>query len=161
VASCALVSATKRRDTLLFDTARSRLPAGRGSRARRYFRVVTPGTPGGAPQALVATVSQLSGSALDPKITVYDQNGQLLTGNLTTYLLPTAADLPTFETDRTETPTPHNPMGVKGIGEGGTTGSTPAVANAVLDALRPLGIRHLDMPLTPFRIWEAIKKGGK
>jgi len=92
---------------------------------------------------------------------VYDQDGQLLTGNLTTYLLPTAADLPTFETDRTETPTPHNPMGVKGIGEGGTTGSTPAVANAVLDALRPLGIRQLDMPLTPLRIWEAITKGGK
>jgi aerobic carbon-monoxide dehydrogenase large subunit len=89
---------------------------------------------------------------------VYDQDGQLLTGNLTTYLLPTAADLPTFETDRTETPTPHNPMGVKGIGEGGTTGSTPAVANAVLDALRPLGIRQLDMPMTPFRIWEAIRQ---
>src|SRR5213082_756894 len=88
---------------------------------------------------------------------VYDQDGQLLTGNLTTYLLPTAADLPTFETDRTETPTPHNPMGVKGIGEGGTTGSTPAVANAVLDALRPLGIRQLDMPLTPFRIWGAVQ----
>src|SRR2546430_181013 len=89
---------------------------------------------------------------------VYDSDGQLLTGNLTTYLLPTAADLPTFETDRTETPTPHNPMGVKGIGEGGTTGSTPAVVNAVMDALRPLGIRQLDMPLTPFRIWEAIRK---
>ena len=92
---------------------------------------------------------------------VYDQEGQLLTGNLTTYLLPTAADLPTFETDRTETPTPHNPMGVKGIGEGGTTGSTPAVANAVLDALRPLGIRQLDMPLTPFRIWDAIRSSRR
>jgi len=89
---------------------------------------------------------------------VYDPDGQLLTGNLTTYLLPTAADLPMFETDRTETPTPHNPMGVKGIGEGGTTGSTPAVVNAVMDALRPLGIRELDMPLTPCRIWEAIRK---
>jgi aerobic carbon-monoxide dehydrogenase large subunit len=91
---------------------------------------------------------------------VYDQDGQLLTGNLTTYLLPTAADLPTFETDRTETPTPHNPMGVKGIGEGGTTGSTPAVANAVMDALRPLAIQNLDMPLTPWRIWHAIRKGS-
>ncbi len=88
---------------------------------------------------------------------VYDRDGQLLTGNLTTYLLPTAADLPEFETDRTETPTPHNPMGVKGIGEGGTTGSTPAVVNAVMDALRPLGIHQLDMPLTPFRIWGAIQ----
>jgi aerobic carbon-monoxide dehydrogenase large subunit len=88
---------------------------------------------------------------------VYDDDGQLLTGNLTTYLLPTAADLPMFETERTVTPSPHNPMGVKGIGEGGTIGSTPAVANAVMDALRPLGIHNLDMPLTPWRIWDAIR----
>ena len=92
---------------------------------------------------------------------VYDQDGQLLTGNLMTYLLPTAADLPNFETDRTETATPHNPMGVKGIGEGGTTGATPAVANAVMDALRPLGIHNLEMPLTPWRIWEAIRSSGQ
>src|SRR2546429_410592 len=92
---------------------------------------------------------------------VYDQDGQLLTGNLMTYLLPTAADLPSFETDRTETATPHNPMGVKGIGEGGTTGATPAVANAVMDALRPLGIHNLEMPLTPWRIWEAIRSSGQ
>lgn len=89
---------------------------------------------------------------------VYDDDGQLLTGNLTTYLLPTAADLPMFQTERTVTPTPHNPMGVKGVGEGGTIGSTPAVANAVMDALRPLGIHQLDMPLTPWRIWEAIRE---
>ena len=89
---------------------------------------------------------------------VYDEEGQLLTGNLTTYLLPTAADLPMFETERTVTPSPHNPMGVKGVGEGGTIGSTPAVANAVMDALRPLGIHQLDMPLTPWRIWEEIRK---
>jgi aerobic carbon-monoxide dehydrogenase large subunit len=91
---------------------------------------------------------------------VYDDEGQLLTGNLTTYLLPTAADLPMFETERTVTPSPHNPMGVKGVGEGGTIGSTPAVANAVMDALRPLGIHNLDMPLTPWRIWEAIAKAS-
>jgi len=89
---------------------------------------------------------------------IYDEEGQLLTGNLTTYLLPTAADLPMFETERTVTPSPNNPMGVKGIGEGGTTGSTPAVANAVMDALRPLGIHQLEMPLTPYRIWSAIKE---
>jgi carbon-monoxide dehydrogenase large subunit len=88
---------------------------------------------------------------------VYDEDGQLLTGNLTTYLLPTAADLPMFEIERTVTPSPNNPMGVKGIGEGGTTGSTPAVTNAVMDALRPLGINQLEMPLTPYRIWSAIK----
>jgi len=88
---------------------------------------------------------------------IYDEEGQLLTGNLTTYLLPTASDLPRFETERTVTPSPNNPMGAKGIGEGGTTGSTPAVANAVMDALRPLGIHQLEMPLTPYRIWSAIK----
>jgi carbon-monoxide dehydrogenase large subunit len=92
---------------------------------------------------------------------VYDDDGQLLTGNLTTYLLPTAADLPMFQTERTVTPTPHNPMGVKGVGEGGTIGSTPAVANAVMDALRPLGIHQLDMPLTPWRIWEAIARSSR
>jgi aerobic carbon-monoxide dehydrogenase large subunit len=91
---------------------------------------------------------------------VYDEDGQLLTGNLTTYLLPTAADLPMFETERTVTPSPHNPLGVKGVGEGGTIGSTPAVANAVMDALRPLGIHNLDMPLTPWRIWAAIAKAS-
>lgn len=88
---------------------------------------------------------------------VYDEEGQLLTGNFTTYLLPTAPDVPMFETDRTVTPSPHNPMGVKGIGEGGTIGSTPAVVNAVMDALRPLGIKNLDMPLSPFKIWQAIR----
>ncbi len=89
---------------------------------------------------------------------VYDEDGQLVTGNLTTYLLPTAADLLPFETHHTVTPTPHNPMGVKGIGEGGTIAATPAVANAVMDALRPLGIHNLEMPLTPWRIWEAIRE---
>ena len=92
---------------------------------------------------------------------VYDEDGQLVTGNLTTYLLPTAADLLPFETHRTVTPTPHNPMGVKGIGEAGTIAATPAVANAVLDALRPLGIHNLEMPLTPWRIWEAIRSSGQ
>jgi carbon-monoxide dehydrogenase large subunit len=88
---------------------------------------------------------------------IFDPDGQLLTGNLTTYLMPTAPDTPSFETDRTETPSPNNAMGVKGIGEGATIGSTPAVVNAVMDALRPLGIRHLDMPLTPFKIWQALQ----
>ena len=91
---------------------------------------------------------------------VYDEQGQLLTGNLTTYLLPTAADLPMFETERTETPSPNNPLGLKGIGEGGTTGSTPTIANAVMDALRPLGIHQLEMPLSPYRIWSAINSGS-
>jgi carbon-monoxide dehydrogenase large subunit len=101
-------------------------------------------------------IAQGLGQALYEGV-VYDEQGQLLTGNLTTYLLPTAADLPMFETERTVTPSPNNPLGVKGIGEGGTTGSTPAVANAVMDALRPLGIHQLEMPLSPFRIWSAIQ----
>jgi len=85
----------------------------------------------------------------------------LLTGNLATYLLPTAADLPFFETARTVTPSPNNPMGVKGMGEGGTIASTPAVVNAVMDALRPLGIKNIDMPLSPFRVWAAISSSRR
>jgi len=92
----------------------------------------------------------------------YDANGQLLTGSLMNYGLPKAAFLPSFETDRTVTPSPVNPLGVKGAGEAGTIASTAAVANAVIDALSPFGITHLDMPLTPARIWSAIQsaKGG-
>ena len=66
-----------------------------------------------------------------------------------------------FETDRTVTPSPNNPLGVKGIGEGGTIASTPAVVNAVMDALRPLGIKNIDMPLTPSKIWEAIARSSR
>jgi len=87
----------------------------------------------------------------------YDSNGQLLTGSMMNYALPKAEFLPMFETDRTVTPSPVNPLGVKGAGEAGTIASTAAVANAVLDALSPFGITHLDMPLTPARIWSAIQ----
>jgi len=80
-----------------------------------------------------------------------------ITGNLTSYLIPTASSLPSFEVDHTETATPENPLGAKGIGEAGTIGSTPAIVNAVLDALAPFGIDHIDMPLTPDKIWTAIK----
>ncbi len=88
---------------------------------------------------------------------VYDAAGQPLAANLVSYLVPGAPDLPMFETARTTTPTPRNPLGAKGIGEGGTTAAAPAVVNAVMDALRPLGIRHLDMPLSPAKIWHAIQ----
>ncbi|MBI3457390.1 MAG: molybdopterin-dependent oxidoreductase [Candidatus Rokubacteria bacterium] len=91
----------------------------------------------------------------------YDQSGQLLTGSLMDYALPKADDLPSFETDRTVTPSPVNPMGVKGAGETGTIASTAAVANAVLDALAPLGISHIDLPLTPARIWAAVQAARK
>lgn len=90
----------------------------------------------------------------------YDEDANPLTSNLTTYLLPTAATLPSFTVDHTETPTPENPLGAKGIGESGTIGSTPAVHNAVLDAISHLGVRHIDMPLTPARVWEAIRSAG-
>ncbi len=87
----------------------------------------------------------------------YDQDGQLLTSSLTDYALPRADCFPTFNTDHTETPTPHNPLGVKGIGEAATVGSTPAIVNAVMDALRPFGVQHLDMPLSPAKVWRAIR----
>lgn len=88
----------------------------------------------------------------------YSPEGQLLTGSMAEYPVPRAHMFPTFVTDRTETPSPHNPLGVKGVGETGTIASTPAVVNAIVDALRPFGITHLDMPLTPERIWTAIHK---
>jgi carbon-monoxide dehydrogenase large subunit len=86
----------------------------------------------------------------------YDENGQLVTGTFVDYTLPTAAELPKIETDRTVTPSPVNSLGVKGIGEAGTIGATPAVTAAVLDALAPLGVTWIDMPLTPMRVWEAL-----
>lgn len=89
---------------------------------------------------------------------VYDSDGQLLTGSFMDYAMPRARFFPEFETAHTVTPSPHNPIGVKGVGETGTIASTPAVVNAVMDALEPLGITHLDMPLTPERIWEAINQ---
>ena len=87
---------------------------------------------------------------------VYDENGTLRTSTLLDYLVPSAADVPAFITVHLETPTPLNPLGAKGIGESGTIGATAAVHNAVLDALRPFGVTHLDMPLSPEKIWRAI-----
>jgi carbon-monoxide dehydrogenase large subunit len=89
---------------------------------------------------------------------VYDENGQLTTGSLMDYAIPVASFLPSFETARTETPTPVNPMGAKGVGETGTIASTPAVVNAVVDALAHLGVRHAEMPLTPERVWRLMQK---
>jgi carbon-monoxide dehydrogenase large subunit len=88
---------------------------------------------------------------------VYDENGQLVTGSFVDYALPTAAELPHLETDRTETPSPVNSLGVKGVGEAGTIASSPTIVNAVIDALRPLGVDYIDMPVTPLRVWEAIQ----
>jgi aerobic carbon-monoxide dehydrogenase large subunit len=91
----------------------------------------------------------------------YDEAGQLVTGTFVDYALPTAAEMPSFETDRTETPSPVNSLGVKGVGEAGTIAASPAVVNAVVDALRPLGVSFLNMPLTPMLVWEAIQEAGE
>jgi len=89
---------------------------------------------------------------------VYDADGNPLTGTLADYAAITATELPSFELLVSETPTPINPLGVKGIGEAGTIGATPAVQNAVIDAVSHLGVRHIDMPTTPGRVWAAIKE---
>jgi carbon-monoxide dehydrogenase large subunit len=91
---------------------------------------------------------------------VFDDAGNLTTGTFVDYTLPSAADLPVFTTDRTETPATSNPLGVKGVGEAGTIASTPAVVNAVVDALRPFGVNDIQMPATPERVWRAIHSGA-
>jgi len=105
-------------------------------------------------------LAQGIGQALLERV-AYDENGQLLTGTLMDYAVPRAEDLPAFVVDRTETPGPGNPLGVKGVGEAGTIGAPPAIVNAVVDALAPLGVRHIDMPLTPERVLAAIRAAGK
>jgi carbon-monoxide dehydrogenase large subunit len=96
------------------------------------------------------------GQALHEEI-VYDENGQLLTGSLMDYAVPRAHDFPEFELDRTITPSPVNPLGVKGVGEAGTIGSTPAVVNAIVDALSPFGITNIDMPVRSEKVWKILK----
>jgi carbon-monoxide dehydrogenase large subunit len=102
-------------------------------------------------------ITHAIGQALYERIH-YDEDGQLVTGTFVDYALPSAAELPSFETDRTETPSPTNTLGVKGVGEAGTIAASAAVTNAVIDALRPLGVTYLNMPLTPQRVWEAIEE---
>jgi carbon-monoxide dehydrogenase large subunit len=92
---------------------------------------------------------------------VYDDNGQLLSGELTDYALPRAHFMPWIESSHTVTPSPVNPLGVKGVGEAGTIGCSPAVVNSVVDALSTLGVKHVDMPLTPQKIWKLIQSGAQ
>jgi carbon-monoxide dehydrogenase large subunit len=101
-------------------------------------------------------LAQGIGQALYEEV-VYDQDGQLLTGTLMDYALPNAEEVPAFVTDLLETPSPRNPLGAKGVGEAGTIGAPPAVVNAVLDALAPLGIKSIDMPLKPEKIWALVQ----
>jgi carbon-monoxide dehydrogenase large subunit len=91
---------------------------------------------------------------------VYDENGQNLSGTFADYLLPTAVESPKWETGKTITPSPHHPLGAKGVGESPTVGAPPAIANAVVDALWHLGIRHLDIPITPDKVWKALREKG-
>ena len=91
------------------------------------------------------------------ELIAFDQEGNCLGGSLMDYLIPTATEVPDWETDETVTPAPHHPIGAKGVGESATVGSPPTIVNAICDALSPLGVRHVDMPCTPSRVWEAIQ----
>ncbi len=104
-------------------------------------------------------LAQGFGQALQEGI-IYDGDGQLLTGTFLDYAIPRAEQVPNFALAHTVTPSPFNPLGVKGVGEAGTTGAPPALVNAALDALAPLGVRHLDMPLTAERIWRAMREAA-
>jgi aerobic carbon-monoxide dehydrogenase large subunit len=105
-------------------------------------------------------VAQGLGQALFEQA-VYDDNGQLLSGEFTDYAIPKAHMMPWIETDHTITPSPVNPLGVKGVGEAGTIGASPSAVNSVVDALSHIGVRHLDMPLTPEKVWNAIQQAGR
>jgi carbon-monoxide dehydrogenase large subunit len=102
-------------------------------------------------------IVQSIGQALYEEV-VYDEQGQLVTGELMDYAIPRASQLPWFELDRTETPSPVNPLGVKGVGEAGTIGATPAIVNAIVDALSPYGVKHLDMPVRPENVWKILQQ---
>ena len=104
-------------------------------------------------------IAQGLGQALFEEV-VYDEHGQLITGTLMDYAIPHAEQMPHFALDHTVTPTTVNPLGIKGVGEAGTIGSTPAVVNAVIDALAPFGVVHIDMPLRPEKLWLAMHAGS-
>jgi carbon-monoxide dehydrogenase large subunit len=128
---------------------------------RRYVAVDDCGTPVNPmiiDGQLHGGIAQGIGQALFEDA-VYDDDGQLRSVSLADYLVPSAPDLPTFELDNTVTPSPSNQLGVKGIGEAGTIGSAAAVINAVVDALRPLGVTDVRMPASPARVWAAITGG--
>jgi carbon-monoxide dehydrogenase large subunit len=90
----------------------------------------------------------------------YDDQGNIQGGSFMEYLLPTAMETPSWETDRTVTPSPHHPLGAKGVAESPTVGAPPAIANAVVDALWHLGVRHIDIPITPYKVWRILREKG-
>jgi len=102
-------------------------------------------------------VVQGAGQALLERVVYDPDSGQLLTGSFMDYAMPRADDFPSFDVHEHNIPSKNNPMGLKGAGEAGTVGALPSVMNAVCDALRPLGIRHIDMPASPERVWLAIQ----
>jgi carbon-monoxide dehydrogenase large subunit len=104
-------------------------------------------------------IAQGAAQALCEEV-LYDEEGQLISSTFGDYAMPTAHILPMFELDRTETLSPRNPLGVKGIGEAGTIGSTPAVQSAIVDALRQAGVAGFDMPASPNRVWRALQAAG-
>ena len=91
---------------------------------------------------------------------IYDDEGNILNGTFMDYLLPTSVETPNWETGHTITPSPHHPLGAKGVAESPTVGAPPAVANAVVDALSHLGVTHVDIPVTPFKVWKILKEKG-
>jgi carbon-monoxide dehydrogenase large subunit len=91
---------------------------------------------------------------------IYDEDGNILNGTFMDYLLPTAVETPNWETDHTITPSPHHPIGAKGLAESPTVGAPPAIANAVVDALAHLGVTHMDIPITPYKVWKVLKEKG-
>jgi len=103
-------------------------------------------------------IAQGVGQALLEQV-VYDEDGQLLSGSFIDYAMPKAEDMPQMRVQHTVTPSPLTPLGMKGVGEAGTIGSVPAIVNAVIDALSPFGVKHIDMPLTPERVWQAMQRG--
>ena len=90
----------------------------------------------------------------------YDEHGNNLAGTFMDYLLPTAMETPAWETGKTITPSPHHPLGAKGVGESATVGAPPAIVNAVVDALSHLGVHHIDIPMTPEKVWRILKDKG-
>jgi carbon-monoxide dehydrogenase large subunit len=100
-------------------------------------------------------IAQGIGQAMFEEV-IFDDQGNPRTASMVDYLIPSIGEVPEVVTAMTETPSPNNPLGAKGIGESGTIGSTPAIQNAVVDALSHLGVRHIDMPLTPERVWAAL-----
>jgi carbon-monoxide dehydrogenase large subunit len=90
----------------------------------------------------------------------YDAEGNIYGSSFMDYLLPTAVETPKWETDKTCTPSPHHPLGAKGVGESATVGAPAAIVNAIVDALSPLGVTHIDIPVTPWKIWKILKEKG-